>query len=336
MSKKILITGTSGFLGGALGQHLRNLGHHVTGISRRKSREESVDLHITHDLANALPDNLGKFDVLFHAAALASPWASPKDFHRNIEQASQNIVDYVKKNNIPRLINISSTSVYYIMADQYDISEETPLPKKSINQYAESKLAAENLILKNFSDALSIRPRAIYGPGDTVLLPRLLRAAKNGMLPKIIRKDGLSPHSDLIYIGNLVNILADAIDKNINGVINVTDNNTVNTDELLSDIFKKLKYPKPRFSLSVNTAMQVAKVAEFLSKTLAEWKEPAITQFGVSALVHSKTFNVDKMLSIFGAPKYTTAQGVEAFIKWHENDNIICYNYVNDGRGGEI
>lgn len=323
MSKRILITGTSGFLGGALGQHLRSCGYHVTGISRRKSREGSVDLHVTHDLINPLPDNLSKFDVLFHAAALASPWASPKDFRLNIEQASQNIVDYVRANKIPRLINISSTSVHYIMADQYDISEETTLPKKAINQYAESKLAAENLILKNITDALSVRPRAIYGPGDTVLLPRLLRAAKNGMLPQIIRSDGLSPRSDLIYIGNLVNILEAAIDKKISGVINVTDNNTVNTDELLSDIFKRLNYPKPKFNLSVNTAMRVAKTAEFLSKTLAGWKEPPITQFGVSALVHSKTFNVEKMLNVFGMPKYTTEEGVNAFIKWYKNDNKI-------------
>ena len=323
MSKKILITGTSGFLGGALGRHLRSCGHQVTGISRRKSREGSVDLHVTHDLVNPLPKNLGKFDVIFHAAALASPWAKPKDFRLNIEKASQNIVDYVRANKIPRLINISSTSVHYIMADQYGISEETPLPKKAINQYAESKLAAENLILKNITDALSVRPRAIYGPGDTVLLPRLLRAARNGMLPQIIRSDGLSPRSDLIYIGNLVNILEVAINKNISGVINVTDNNTVNTDELLSDIFKRLNYPKPRFNLSVNTAMKLAKTAEFLSKTLAGWKEPPITQFGVSALVHSKTFNVEKMLNIFGAPKYTTKEGINAFINWHENDNKI-------------
>lgn len=323
MNKRILITGTSGFLGGALGQHLRNCGHHVTGISRRKSREGSVDFHVSHDLANPLPGNLGKFDVLFHAAALASPWASPKDFRLNIEQASQNIVDYVKINKIPRLINISSTSVHYIMADQYDISEETPLPKKAINQYAESKLAAENLILENITDALSVRPRAIYGPGDTVLLPRLLRAARNGMLPQIIRNDGISPRSDLIYIGNLVNILEAAIEKNINGVINVTDNNTVNTEELLSYIFKRLNYPKPRFNLSVNTAMRVAKTAEFLSKTLACWKEPPITQFGVSALVHSKTFNVEKMLNVFGAPKYKTKEGVEAFINWHQSDTNI-------------
>ena len=108
-------------------------------------------------------------------------------------------------------------------------------------------------------------------------------------------------------------------------MINVTDNNTVNTDEPLSDIFKRLNYPKPRFNLSVNTAMKLAKTAEFLSKTLAGWKEPPITQFGVSALVHSKTFNVEKMLNVFGVPKYTTEEGINAFIEWYKNDNkIVC------------
>lgn len=43
-SMKILVTGTSGFVGGAVGRYLRLCGHHVTGLSRRAPRAEACGL----------------------------------------------------------------------------------------------------------------------------------------------------------------------------------------------------------------------------------------------------------------------------------------------------
>ncbi|MDX2082527.1 MAG: NAD(P)-dependent oxidoreductase [Rickettsiales bacterium] len=319
--RKILITGTSGFLGGSLATYLRQNGFYVCGISRKNSRPNSVDQNISHDLVNPLPKNLGQFDTIFHAAALTSPFASPQDFYKNIEQATFNIVEFAK-NNARRFVNISSTSVHYIMADQFDIEETTPFPTQPINLYAGAKLKAEKIVLSNLPNALSVRPRAIYGPHDTVLMPRLLRAAKKGLLPKIIRPDLKSPVSDMIYIGNLVRILKQAIYLDISGVVNVTDNDPVETQMVLQQIFSQLNFQNAKFNLSLKTAMNLAKIAEFLSRNFFNYKEPPITQFGVSALVHCKTFNVTKMLKIFGAPKYSSAEGIANFIAWQKNKNL--------------
>ncbi|MEM7617071.1 MAG: NAD(P)-dependent oxidoreductase [Pseudomonadota bacterium] len=319
MTKSVLITGTSGFLGGSLGKHLREKGYNVTGISRNPSRKGAVDKHITHDLSYPLPKEFPKHEVIFHAAALTSPWANPKAFDRNIVQASKNIANYAQNIDGVRFINVSSTSVHYILDDQENISEETALPKVPANYYSGAKLNAEEYILNILPSALSVRPRAIYGPGDTVLFPRLLRAARKGMLPKIIRSDGKSPKSDLIYIGNLVSILEKAIDCDAKGVVNVTDNNTIDTNELLNKVFQAFGYQDTKLNMSETTAMRIAKIAEWFSSKFTGWKEPPITQFGVSALVHTKTFDVTRMLEIFGQPEYSTENGIKSFVEWHKS-----------------
>ena len=65
-------------IGHAIGA--RQGGQLVTGLSRRPPRPEACDAHIAHDLTRPLPPEAGRFDVVVHCAALASPWASPRAY----------------------------------------------------------------------------------------------------------------------------------------------------------------------------------------------------------------------------------------------------------------
>ena len=75
----ILVTGTSGFVGGAIGRYLRLRGHHVTGLSRRPPRAHATDRNLAHDLARPAPE-LGSFNAVIHAAAHSAPWGRPAAF----------------------------------------------------------------------------------------------------------------------------------------------------------------------------------------------------------------------------------------------------------------
>ena len=54
-----------------------------------------------------------------------------------------------------------------------------------------------------------LRPRAVFGPGDTVLFPRVLTAARKGRLPLLV-SDGPPPQGDVIYIDNLCHYMLQA------------------------------------------------------------------------------------------------------------------------------
>ena len=312
----VLVTGTSGFLGGALGRHLRAAGYRVTGLSRRPPRPGSVDDRVQHDLSAPLPRDVAGHDVIVHAAALASPWASPAAYHDHIVRATRHVLDHADRSGGVYTILISTTAVFYRFGDQYDITEDTPFPPESINGYAAAKREAEALFAARRPDGLIIRPRAIYGPGDSVLFPRVLRAARRGLLPRILRPDGRSAMADLVYVGNLVHAIEAAIRLRLSGNLNVTDACPQDTYALLTGVLDRLGYPRPRLSLSLDQAMKMAAAAEWLSAHLFGWREPPITRFGVSAVAHAKTFDVSRMLALLGPPPFTPEQGIAAFIDW--------------------
>jgi 2-alkyl-3-oxoalkanoate reductase len=312
MSKTILVTGSSGFIGSQLCCYFENLGHTVLGIGRRKL-DNTTYRYIQHDLAQVLPFAF-KPDIVIHAAALSSPWGSRKTFEQNNVLATQNVIEFCKRINA-KLVYISSSSVYYKNEHQLNITEQTPLPEKPINLYAATKRKAEELV-KQYSGAwLILRPRAVFGPEDTVLFPRILYAAKAGRLPLLRSKDG-PVLGDLIYIETLCDYIAKAsLNPDITGEFNLTNNQPVVMLEFLLDIFKQLDLPEPKRTVPVERAMMLARLLEGIYTFLPR-QEPPITRFGVSVFAYSKTFDVSKTLAVLGNPKVSLEEGKQRFVAW--------------------
>lgn len=317
MSRRVLLTGVSGFVGGALGSHLRQLGYDVIGVSRSAPRPGSSTSHLTHDLAEPIPESWPHADVIVHCAALASPWASPAAYRLHNVDATRNMLAYAERVGASHFVFISSSSVHYGHGDQVDLTEDTPLPTIPINEYAATKRQGEELVRQSKVPWVILRPRAVFGPGDTVLFPRILRAAERGQLPRIVRPDGLSPRADLIFIENLSHYAERAIALDAQGVFNLTNNQPVDLYPFLDGLLDKLNLPKPRKTVNVRTAMIFARLAELGSQYLMNYKEPPVTRFGVEVMAYSKTFNVSKMLAAFGPPPVSIETGVDRFIAWY-------------------
>lgn len=319
MSQTILITGSSGFIGSQLCRHFENLDHQVWGIGRRELATTTYR-YIQHDLTQPLPFAFVP-DIVIHAAALSSPWGSRQTFEQNNVLATQNVIDFCKQTGA-KLVYISSSSVYYKNEHQLGITEQTPLPEKSINLYAATKRKAEELVKQYSGDWLILRPRAVFGPEDTVLFPRILRAAKAGRLPLLKSKDG-PVLGDLIYIETLCDYIAKAsLNPNITGEFNLTNNQPVVMLEFLLDIFKQLGLPEPKRTVPVERAMLFARVLEGIY-TFLPGQEPPITRFGVSVFAYSKTFDVSKTLTILGEPKVSLEEGTRRFVTWVKQQQSV-------------
>lgn len=316
MTMRVLVTGSSGFVGGALGAALRRAGRTVVGLSRTPPRPDACDLHIRHDLTQQLPDTIGPCDVVVHCAALASPWAAPQDYEAANIVGLRNILDWAEANAVPRFVFISSSSVQYAFADQLDLAEETPWPEQPINLYADSKRRGEAMVRASSLDWTIVRPRAVYGPGDTVVFPRILHAAKKGVLPRLRRVDRKVPSIDLLYIDNLCWFLERILDGGHGGVFNLADGQSMETPALLTTVLSRLGLPEPRLELSVGAAMALAGAFEFTSRWLQNWREPPVTKFGVASLAYSKTIDTRKAVSLLGTPPVSFDDGLDAFIRW--------------------
>jgi 2-alkyl-3-oxoalkanoate reductase len=311
--RSVLVTGSSGFIGGLVQKRFMELGFDTVGLGRRKC---DVPGYLSHDLTHPLPDNLGPFDVVVHAAARSSPWGSRRQFQAANVDATRLLLKHCHRHGRPKFIFISSSSVYYRCQHQFGITEDDPPSPRPVNRYAASKIQAERLVRQYAGPWVILRPRAVFGPGDTVLFPRILTAARAGRVRRLVSRDG-PVRGDLIYIDNLVDIIAAAAMRDeIHGEFNVTNNQPVPIMDFLFDVFARLSIPAPKRQVSTRSAMLIAGMLELFFAALMPRREPPITRFGVHVFAYSKTFNVAKMIETFGLPKVSIEEGVERFVQW--------------------
>ena len=311
---KILVTGASGFVGGAYFRRFRDRpGLILHGVGRRSL---SMPGYTAVDLSRPFDIDFDP-DVVVHAAARASPWGTRAEYHQQNVVATQHVIDYCRRHGLPRLVYVSSSSVFYRDGDQLGITEDSPIGPRFVNDYAATKHAGEELTAAYAGEWSIVRPRAVFGPGDTVLFPRILEAARRGRLP-LIDNGGAPAVGDLIYIDTLCDYLhlAATSPQSPRRAFNLTNNQPVPILPFLFDVFDRLGIPRPTRKVSLRTAMLAARGGEAIYRLLRLSGEPPVTRFGVGVFAWSKTFDVSRAIAAFGPPSTSLAHGVERFVEW--------------------
>jgi len=319
MAERILITGTSGFIGSALGRALRERqGLEVFGVSRRPPLAGATDDHLAHDLATPLPSSVPRADVIVHCAARASPWGSEEDYHRDNVVTLRHMLEFAERTKPRRFVFISSSSVHYNFADQEGLREDTPWPTRPVSRYAASKRVGEAMVrgLEGVPWTI-LRPRAVFGPGDTVLFPRILEAARRGALPEIARR-GASARTNLLFIDNLCRYVEAVVARDAGGVFLLTDREVIDVARELRGVFERLDIPPPRRRIGPGTALAAAGAMELAYRVLGRRDEPPATRFGVANLAYTRTFDITRAIEELGPPPVTTAEGIDAFVTWQK------------------
>lgn len=311
---KILITGATGFLGKALALRLQQAGHQVTALGRnQKIGSELITLGLTFeclDLKNkeALKQIVSKQDIIFHAAALTKPTGHYQEFYESNTLATRNLIEACLQSSIKRFVHISTPSIYMTHTSKFNILEEDPLPEKFINHYAHTKKLAEDEVDLGYTQGLpcvTLRPQAIFGPGDQTLFPRILKLAKWGYYPKI----GPEPVMlDLTYIDNIIDaaLLAMTSKSALGFKINITNGEPYCLEQVFLLLNKKIK----PFRLSYRVAYNLAKLFETFGR------EPSLSRYAVCALGKSRTLNIDRAKALLGyQPRISLEEGFRIFLR---------------------
>ncbi len=298
--KKILVTGGTGFVGSHLARTLASAGHEIVITGRNRYRQlfgnssirmESVDLTDSGGIENLCEGQ----DLVYHVAARSAPWGARQEFWNDNVLGTQNVVTACRKHHVPRLVHVSSTAIHFQFNDALQIAENSPLPRKFCCHYAESKAEAEKIVLGAAADGLNaiiIRARAVFGPGDNSLLPRLIAAARTGRLRQI--GDG-GNRIDMTHIDNLVLALLLAAERGDAGsVFTITNDEPVLLWPLLREILQKLDLQLPSRSVAARTAMTAATVLESRHQWLKLPGEPLLTRYAVGLLSRSQTFDLSE------------------------------------------
>lgn len=300
----IVVTGATGFLGGAVARRLARDGYHVRALGRRASAlqalvDEGLDARaIALDDVTAMHDACAGAHGIVHAGALSSPWGTTDDFLRANVEGTRCVLDAARQRADAqvRVVHISSPSVYFRYADQLDIPEDLPHPVDAPTPYITTKRAAERLVRTATQEGLSVvglRPRALFGPGDTSLLPRLLRAARSGRLRVI--GDGRTI-ADLTYIDNAVDAVVCALQTRPTRpapFYNITNGEPVSLWDVIAEFCAAHGAPLQAGRIPRGVAMTVARAMEFASRSGLSRSEPLLTRYSVAVLSYSQTLSID-------------------------------------------
>lgn len=168
---KALITGASGFIGGALRHALRGAGVDVVAIRRPSSPEPKEGRSVVADYADveALTTLVAdeRPDWVFHVAGVTKG-VTYEDFQRANVMPTKNLLSALMEahRGVKRFVLVSSLAAYGPSAPGRPLRETDP--RRPIEHYGKSKLEAER-VLEAIGDALPwtiVRPSGVYGPGD--------------------------------------------------------------------------------------------------------------------------------------------------------------------------
>lgn len=324
-----MVTGATGFLGGAIARQLVADGVSVVGLGRNEAKGRALqeggvefkncELSEVKQLRSAFEG----VDTVIHSAALSSPWGRRRAFISANVDGTRNVLDACADNSIGRLVHISSPSVYFSHEDGRDVTEDRPYADPPSNHYAESKILAEKLVHgRPDISTITIRPRAIFGPGDTTILPRIIDSLQRKKLPII--GDGEN-EANLTFIDNAVagTILAATADDSFSGrVYNLTDGEAVKLWAIIEEVCELLDLPKPARRISINTAFRAAGVIEWIHRWLLFGAEPRLTRYSVTVVARTQTLSIDAARRDLGyAPEISTAEGLRRFVAWWKSGN---------------
>jgi nucleoside-diphosphate-sugar epimerase len=305
-TQRIVITGATGFLGGALARHLlaTRPWTQVVGLGRDPERGRALQAQGIEFQALDLTDEgavhrvLRGADIVVHAAALSSPWGRREAFVEANVRATDHVIAACIARQVRRLVHISTPGIYHDGAPHRGIVEDHPLPARAVNDYAATKLIAERRVFECCAaggvSALALRPRAIFGPGDTAILPRLAQALRSGRLRRIGADDCIV---DLSYVDNVVDAIVLAMDASwrLNGrAYNISNGEPVNIWSVIDRLADALSLPRPGKRIPKPLALALASTVEAFYRRFKPDSEPPLLRYGVELLSVDMTLDITR------------------------------------------
>ncbi|MDR3410052.1 MAG: NAD(P)-dependent oxidoreductase [Formivibrio sp.] len=331
---KILITGGTGFLGRHVVWRLAVLGHTVcfTGRNAAAARQvlalsngdvSFVSLeHGVADAAAVLNRAAGQADALVHCAALSAPWGDKQAFYRANVVSTEEVLAVCTAQQTPRLVHVSTPSLYFEFRDRLAICEDAPLPPP-VNEYARTKLVAEQRVADSPVDAIILRPRGIFGPWDQTLLPRLLRVMQNGRIPLFNQGRALL---DLTYVDNVVDAICLALAMRQPEVrtFNISNGQPLAAGRLFEQLATAFALPYRPVRVPFRVGVSLAHLLEIAARLAPGW-EPPLTRYTVGAIAFSQTLDLSQAQQHLGyTPGVSVAEGIMRTADWFANHQELA------------
>ena len=314
------VTGGSGFVGAALIRRLAADGWSVRALARSPAAEAKVreagaeavrgDL----DDAAALERGARGADVAFHSAARLGDFGPWDEFRRVNVDGTKAVIAACRAAGVPRLVHVGTEAALMHGQPLVAADERTPLALDSPAPYSATKAAAEAAVIEANGSGLEtvvVRPRFVWGAGDTTLLPILVGMARSGRFRWI---GGGRQLTSTTHVENTVEGLVLAAERGRPGnAYFVTDGSPVVFREFVTALLGTQGVQAPEGEVPLWAGRALARGSEIAWRLLPLPGEPPLARFGLWASALEGTVDDAKAREQLGyTPVITRERGLTA------------------------
>ena len=302
------VTGGSGFIGGRLIERLRAEGIAVRALARSGASARTVAERgaepvrgDVHDL-EALRAGASGCSLAFHAAARVGDFGRREDFERDNVDGTRNVLAACADAGVRRFVHVGTEAALLAGDPLVNVDETAPLRPDSPALYSATKARAEQAVRdasRPGFETVVVRPRFVWGPGDTSVLPALAEAVESGRFAWI---GGGRQRTSTTHVDNAVEGLVLGARRGAGGgVYFVTDGAPVVFREFVTDLLatRGVAAPAGR-SIPRPLASALAAGGEALWRTLRLRGAPPVTRFSVWVASLETTIDISKARSELG------------------------------------
>lgn len=326
---KILVTGGTGFTGSHLTRRLLHRGHKVVVIDSQRGlfcdelKELGAEIYLGSVTDADLVRKVTKgCEVVHHLAAAFRRVNLPKKIYWDVNvEGTRHILEAALKCGVGKVVYCSTCGVHGDVK-RGPANENAPIAPEDYYQYTKyegEKLAAE--YLKRGLKVVTVRPTAIYGPGDPERFVMLFRMVKKG---RFMMFGSGKAHYHPVYIDNLVDAfeLAATAEKGIGEAYLIGDEKYYKLNDLISAIGEALGVKVTIWHLPFWPLWLTALACEIAYKPFPA--DPPLFRRRVDWFRQNRAFSIEKAKRELGyQPKIGLKEGLAHTVEWYRDHGYL-------------
>lgn len=327
-----LVTGATGFVGGALVGELLARGRRVRAavlpidplreafVQEYGARVEIVDVDLTD--AATLDPALEGVTRVYHVAGLVSSFAPYEMFERINVGGTENLCDAALRASVERFILISTSDVFGLPLAESEPMDERCLYREWGEAYPDTKIAAARSARawsKEHGLPLTIvYPGWVYGPGDRAFLPSVAAMLRDGHA--FVWGDGARFEISFVYIDDLVRGIALAGESEAargEDFLLLDEESGLGTVDFYEELMRLFGYQAKIHHLPYRLMYAIALASQWAAR-LGLVSEPLLRTNDVKSFGFAFEFTSAKAERLLGwSPEVSTLEGLKRSVAWY-------------------
>jgi nucleoside-diphosphate-sugar epimerase len=295
------VTGGSGFIGGRLLRRLVAGGTRVRALARSDSSAAKVEAlgaeAARGDLDDPASIALGAegCETAFHLAAQLGDWGRWEDFERGNVVGTRNALDGCARAGVRRFVHCGTEAALMAGEPLVHVDETAPLRPDSKAPYPATKAKAEQAVRdanREGFETVVVRPRFVWGAGDTTLLPAMIEMIEAGRFAWI---GGGRNVTDITHVENVVEGLLLGAERGRPGEpYFVTDGSPIVLREFVTELLATQGVEPPDRNLPGWLAGPLAVGSEAAWRVLPLRGNPPLNRFASWIMTQECTIDISK------------------------------------------